>query len=194
MKSRLEKVSAGIVVIICLCGVILSFQKPESYSVLFEQVRGPLHVLTLIGLALGAFIFFYRSRVLRPFRPSTFLILLQVQGSLIVIAAFEQIFWATGLERSPFFQFCLFLSFLYFTLTPLLFSRMAVVSKFFNRFALASPRWAHTILYYGLVVLGLGVKGNYSLEMIEFAGVWLFVLVVYSPMNKRMFSRVSLTR
>lgn len=194
MKSRLERVSATIVGLICLAGVLLSYQAPQMYSALFEQVKGPLHVLTLIGLALGAFIFFYRSRVLRPFRPSTFLIFLQVQGSLLVAGALEQIFWATGLERSPLFQFFLFLTFLYFTLTPFLFSRVSAVSSFFNRFALSSPRWVHTFLYYGLVVLSLGVKEDPPLEMIEFAGVWLFVLVVYSPMNKRMFSRVSLTR
>lgn len=194
MNSRLEKISAGLVVLICLSGVVLSYQNLRLYSALFEQVKGPLHVLTLIGLALGAFIFFYRSRVLRPFRPSSFLVLLQIQGGLIVLGAVEQIFWAIGLERSPLFQCFLFLTFLYFTITPLLFSRVDAVSSFFNRFALASPRWSHTFLYFGLVALALGVKERFSLEMIEFAGVWLFVLVVYSPMNKRMFSRVSLTR
>lgn len=194
MKSRLEKISAALVASICLCGVILSYQRPELYSYFFEQVKGPLHVLTLIGLGLGAFIFFYRSRVLRPFRSRSFLILLQLQGSLLVLGAIEQVFWAIGLERSPLFQFFLFLTFLYFTLTPFLFSRVGMISGFFNRFAFASPRWAHTFLYFGLVLLALGVKKSFSFEMIEFAGVWLFVLVVYSPMNKKMFSRVSLSR
>lgn|GEM_PF-5153784 len=194
MKSRPEKITAAIVVSICCLGLILSYQKPELYSSLFEQVRGPLHVLTLIGLALGAFIFFYRSRVLRPFRSTRFLFTLQLQGSLLVLGAIEQIFWATGLERSPLFQFFLFLTFLYFTLVPLLFMKVGAISSFFNRFALASPRWVHSILYFGIVLLSVGVKEAVSLQIIEFAGVWLFVLVIYSPMNKKIFSRVSLTR
>lgn len=194
MKSRLEKTCFILVALICFLGIGLSYFLPEAYVKLFTQVRGPLHVLTLIGLALAAFIFFYRSRVLRPFRSRGFLTSLLVQGSLLTLAWLEQLFWSVGLERSPLFQASLIATVLYFLIVPVLYSKSRAVMRFFDRFALASPRLIHTGLYLFLVILVLLVKEKSSLELIEFAGVWLFILVIYSPKNKRQFSRVSLTR
>lgn len=78
---------------------------------------------------------------------------------------------------------------IYFLIFPVLYRKKEAFKNFINRFALPLPRNYHIIAYlilFGLVQLIPTPKKG---EILEFGGCWIFLLMMFEPLNREIFSR-----
>lgn len=224
MKSTLEKIVFVLVALLCLLGVYFSRTDLNFFEKTYIREDGLIEWLTVLGLALGAFICFYRSRVLAPFRDKIFLWALIFQGLVFVFGVGEEISWGQrliGFDVPSFFAehnaqretnihnmivsgksvnrilFGLILGItigFYFVVAPILYSKVDRVKEIINRFAIPIPKLAHVLAYVALFVAVQLIPGKRSGEILEFGGVWIFILMIYNPLNREVFSRKSFER
>lgn len=179
MKSTLEKVVFVLVVALVVVGLYASRTE-------LSFLDNKLHEwLTWIGLGLGAFICFYRSRVLSPFRDKVFVSALIVQGVLFLAAILEKNFFGVWLTIA---------TAIYFVVMPALFSNIKKLEELFNRVALPIPRLVHLLSYLSLLVVVYYLTGENPAELAKFGGVWIFILMIYNPLNREVFSRKTFDR
>tara|TARA_Y100000590_G_scaffold281237_2_gene316330 strand:- start:221398 stop:222048 length:651 start_codon:yes stop_codon:yes gene_type:complete len=78
---------------------------------------------------------------------------------------------------------------IYFLILPVLYRKKENIKKLINKFALPLPRNYHIIAYlilFGLVQL---IPTSKKGEILEFGGCWIFLLMMFEPLNREIFSR-----
>lgn len=78
---------------------------------------------------------------------------------------------------------------IYFLILPVLYRKKESVKSLINRLALPLPRNYHILAYlllFGLVQLIPTPKKG---EILEFGGCWIFLLMMFEPLNREIFSR-----
>lgn len=83
---------------------------------------------------------------------------------------------------------------LYFLVAPVLYNKVEKVKVFVNRFAIPVPRLPHILCYAALLAMVQFIPGTRASEILEFGGVWIFILMIYHPLNREVFSRKTLDR
>ena len=78
---------------------------------------------------------------------------------------------------------------IYFLILPLLYRKKESVKRLINKLAIPLPRNYHIIAYlilFGIVQLIPTPKKG---EILEFGGCWIFLLMMFEPLNRQTFSR-----
>lgn len=78
---------------------------------------------------------------------------------------------------------------IYFLILPVLYRKKESIKNLINKFAIPLPRNYHIIAYlilFGLVQLIPTPKKG---EILEFGGCWIFLLMMFEPLNRKVFSR-----
>jgi len=81
---------------------------------------------------------------------------------------------------------------LYLLFLPWLYRKKVNIKNFCDRFGIPVPTWHQVIAYAALFLIvkitklsGTGKKG----EILEFGGTWIFFLMCWRPLNKKIFSK-----
>jgi hypothetical protein len=69
-----------------------------------------------------------------------------------------------------------------------------MLASFFNKTALPVPRYSHVGGYLLLALMSGMIRSDYRHIVFEFGFYWLFVLMMYNPLNSELFSRKTLIR
>ena len=220
----LEKVSYVLVLIAAIIGVVSSNTNLLWYEGFYVKEDGIIEWLTVLGLFLGAVVCFYRASILRPFRGALFVICTVFLGLLFLFGLGEEISWGQrifDIKSSEFFLqnnsqgetnihnlivsgkkinkivFGTILGILigiYFLILPFLYRKFEKVKNLVDKFAIPLPKYFHIAAYLVLVGLTELIAGGKKGEILEFGGVWIFVLMTFSPYNRDLFSRKSFER
>lgn len=219
-----EKVSFTILFILAVIGPILSHIDLALYEGFYVKEDGFIEWLTALGLVSGSVICFYRFKILQPFRKTPFLICTLLLGFLFLFGLGEEISWGQRIfnfKTTEFFRtynsqgemnlhnlvfegkkinkiiFGTFLGIIigiYFLILPFLYRKIEAVKKLADSLALPLPKIAHIVAYLILVGITEFIAGGKKGEILEFGGVWIFILMTLSPYNTQVFSRKSFRR
>jgi len=219
-----ERVAYIFALIVALVGVIGSHIDVTWYEGTFAREDGFVEWLTVIGLLTGSFLCFYRISILRPFRGKLFLFCTFILGCLFFFGAGEEISWGQrifNIQSSDFFLthnsqgetnlhnlivggtkinkliFGTILGVLigfYFLILPFLYRKVEKVKAIVDSMAMPLPKYFHIIAYLVLVALTEFIQGGKKGEVLEFGGVWIFVLMTFVPFNREIFSRKTFDR
>jgi hypothetical protein len=205
-------------------GIYLSKTNLVLFEESFVREDGWVEWLTVVALVCASFICLYRIPILKPFRSKLFILSLALQAVVFLFGAGEEISWGQrifNISPGEFFQtnnaqgetnlhnliikgksvnkllFGTILGILiaiYFLVLPLLYVRVERAKSLINQYAIALPHWWHVVFY--LVLMGMiqVAQGHRTGELVEFAGAWIFVMVLLVPLNKEVFSRMLLAR
>ncbi len=220
----LERFTYLLVLIVALTGVIGSHVDVTWYEGTFAREDGFVEWLTVLGLLIGCVLCFYRVSILKPFRGKLFLFCTIILGSLFFFGAGEEISWGQrifGIQSSDFFLthnsqgetnlhnlivggtkinkliFGTILGILigfYFLILPFLYRKIEKVKNIVNAMGVPLPKYFHIGAYLLLVLLTEFIQGGKKGEVLEFGGVWIFVLMTFVPFNREIFSRKSFDR
>lgn len=83
---------------------------------------------------------------------------------------------------------------IYFLILPLAYNKLERIQKLIDSFALPIPRWYHILAYIIWAAVCEIIPGGKKGEMLELGGCWISMLMVFNPINRKIFSRQSLTR
>lgn len=216
-----EKVSFFILFIFVILGPIFSKIDLILYEGFYAKEDSLIEWFTVIGLFLGAVTCFYRVKILMPFRKAPFLISTFLLGVLFLFGLGEEISWGQrlfGFKSSSFFLtynsqgemnlhnlvlegvrinkliFGTILGIIigiYFLILPVLYRKIDKVKTFVDSIALPLPKIAHIVAYLILAGICELIEGGKKGEVLEFGGVWIFILMTLSPYNTKIFSRKS---
>jgi hypothetical protein len=220
----LEKVSYVLMFILAIIGVVSSRVDLVWYEGFYVKEDGIIEWLTVLGLFIGAMVCFYRASILRPFRGTLFVICTTFLGLLFLFGVGEEISWGQrifDIKSSEFFLannsqgetnihnlvvggkkinkiiFGTLLGILigiYFLILPFLYRKFEKVKNLVDMLAIPLPKVFHIVAYLALVGLTELIAGGKKGEILEFGGVWIFVLMTFAPYNRDIFSRKSFER
>lgn len=83
---------------------------------------------------------------------------------------------------------------LYFFVLPFFYSRLEILKKNVNHFAIPLPRYTQVGAYAILSLFMLIIPSSNRHIVFEFCFYWILVLMMYHPLNDEIFSRKSLVR
>lgn len=83
---------------------------------------------------------------------------------------------------------------LYFFVIPFFYSRLEILKKNVNHFAIPLPRYTQVGAYAVLSLFMLIIPSANRHIVFEFCFYWILVLMMYNPLNEEIFSRKSLVR
>lgn len=223
-RLRFVKVLGVCVSLLVIYGVYLSRANLHSFESWYVREDGLIEWLTVLGLLSASFICFYRIPVLRPFRSRFFLFCLFIQGGIFLFGAAEEISWGQRIfntESSSFFQqynsqgetnihnlvlggksvnrllfgtvLGIFIA-CYFILLPIAYKKVDKIKLWVNDLALPLPHFYHLGFYLALFLVTRFTNGMRGGELLEFSGVWVFVMVLLVPYNSVAFSRRLINR
>lgn len=220
----LERVMYAFVLIISVIGVASSNMNLQWYEGFYVREDGIVEWLTVLGLLVGAICCFHRAKILKPFRGSLFIFCTIFLGFLFLFGLGEEISWGQRIFDIKSSQYFLqnnsqgetnlhnlvvgsvkinkllfgtilgILIGLYFLILPFLYRKVDKVKKIVDSLALPLPKYFHIIAYLILVGLTELIAGGKKGEILEFGGVWIFVLMTFRPFNREVFSRKSFDR
>lgn len=220
----LEKIFFILMFGFVIAGVIMSHTNLDKFNNWYVREDSLIEWLTVVALMFGCFASIYRARLLAPFRGTSFQICLFILAGLFFFGAGEEISWGQRLFNwsSPeFFAsnnsqgetnlhnlvvngvklnkliFGLILGIcvvFYFLILPFLYRKNKMVRELIDKFAVPIPRWFHVAAYILLAILAEFVNGHKKGELLEFGGCWIFVLMFMEPLNRKIYSRLSLDR
>lgn len=157
-------------------------------------------------------------------RGATFYVMLAVQGSIFAAFALDEVSWFQPIlnydvpgfiksrnvlgqmnirhlvvfgEQLKDFVFTLFVKIvatLYFLILPFFYSRLEILKKNVNHFAIPLPRYSQVGAYAVLALFMLIIPSENRHIVFEFCFYWILVLMLYTPLNDEIFSRKSLIR
>jgi hypothetical protein len=221
---NLERVMYVFVFITALVGVISSNMNLQWYEGFYVREDGIVEWLTVLGLLVGSIACFHRAKILRPFRGTLFISCTIFLGFLFLFGLGEEISWGQrifDIKSSEFFLknnsqgetnlhnlvvggtkinkliFGTILGILigfYFLILPFLYRKVEKVKKLVDMMAIPLPKIFHIVAYLVLVGLTELIAGGKKGEILEFGGVWIFVLMLFAPYNRIIFSRKSFER
>lgn len=219
-----ERIAFAGVLFFVLLGVYYSHTDLEYFNSVYTLEDNVIEWGTVFALLLGAFISFYRSYILKPFRGWKFQVCLILLGLLFIFGAGEEISWGQrifNISTPEFFMqhnaqhetnlhnlvvggtkinklvFGLILGIcvaFYLLILPVLYRKYEKIKKLIDDFAIPIPRGFHIIAYLVLVALVETIPGPKKGEIIEFGGCWVFTLMTFNPFNRELFSRKSFER
>ena len=219
-----EKVSFSIIFLFIIFGVGLSHYDIKIFNDWYVREDGLIEWLTVVALLFGCFVSIYRARLLRPFRGLAFQVSLFILAGLFFFGAGEEISWGQRLFdwKSPAFFahnnsqgetnlhnlvvggvklnkliFGLLLGIsivFYFLILPFLYRTKEGVQKIIDTMAIPIPRWFHVVAYVSLAILAEFIAGHKKGEILEFGGCWIFVLMFLEPLNRKIYSRLTIER
>jgi hypothetical protein len=215
----LERLMFALVLIASVTGAIISHQNLGWYEGVYVKEDGFIEWMTVLGLFTGAVACFYRISILKPFRGKLFLFCLFILGCLFLFGIGEEISWGQRIfdvKSSDFFLknnsqgetnfHNLVVSgkklnkIIFGTLLGIvigfyfLIRKVAKVKKLIDSMAIPLPKYFHIAAYLLLVVITELIAGGKKGEILEFGGVWIFVLMSIRPFNREIFSRKSFDR
>lgn len=218
-----EIIALGIVFAFVIVGVVLSRVNPDYYLGVYAIEDGLIEWLTAIGLLFGAGICFYRSIILKPFRPKLFRICSIILGLILVFGFLEEISYGqrifgystpdsiaqhntqgefnihnleiggVRINKAIFGLGLTIIVIFYFIVMPFLYRRFEKVKTWCDSLAIPVPKWAYTVAYLLLFLLTELIPFPEKGEVLEFGGVWIFILMMIRPYNREIFSRRSLS-
>jgi hypothetical protein len=204
---------------IAIYSVAYSYIDVEAFNKGFGSENGPLIWLAVTGFLFGAFVAFYRSYLLVPFRAKRFRFGLIIIGCLFVLGALEELSWGQhifGFESPEFFQkynaegktnfrelqfygakinkiifgtLFLVAATLYVFGLPVIYKKYEKAKNIINSLAFPVPRNFHMICYGLILVLAIIYQGQDRRMILEFGGSWMFYLISLNPENREFFSR-----
>ncbi|OUR93471.1 hypothetical protein A9Q84_18530 [Halobacteriovorax marinus] len=217
----LERFMFAFVLIASIAGAVISHQNLGWYEGVYVKEDGFIEWMTVLGLLIGAVACYYRISILKPFRGKLFLFCLFVLGSLFLFGLGEEISWGQrifDIKSSEFFMknnsqaetnfhnlvvggkkinkiiFGTLLGIMigfYFLILPVLYRKVEKVKKLVDSMAVPLPKNFHIVAYLILVGITELIAGGKKGEILEFGGVWIFVLMTFRPYNREIFSRKS---
>ncbi|WP_127716495.1 hypothetical protein [Halobacteriovorax sp. HLS] len=220
----LERVMYVFVFIVAVIGVVSSNTNLTWYEGFYVKEDGIVEWLTVIGLLVGAIACFYRAKILKPFRAPLFIVCTIFLGLIFLFGVGEEISWGQrifNIQSSEFFLknnsqgetnlhnlvigetrinklvFGTILGILvgtYFLILPVLYRKVSKIKNLIDKMAIPLPKNFHIVAYLILVGLTELIAGGKKGEILEFGGVWIFVLMLFSPLNRAIFSRKSFER
>lgn len=167
---------------------------------------------------------FWRASILKPFRGAIFAGASIFLGIVFLLFALDEISWGQNIFKFNSPEFFLthnsyqktnlhhlvlagfyinnivftlgvkVLATLYFLIIPFLYPRFEKLKTFFNHYAIPIPRYTQVGAYVVLALLTGLVKSEYKHVIFEFGFYWIFVLMMYNPLNEEIFARKSLIR
>ena len=220
----LERVMYVFVLVISLIGVFSSNIDLLWYEGFFVKEDGIVEWLTALGLLVGAIACFHRAKILSPFRGTLFVACTIFLGFLFLFGLGEEISWGqrifdikssafflqnnsqgetnlhnlvvggTKLNKLIFGTILGILIGIYFLILPFLYRKVEKIKNLIDKMAIPLPKYFHIIAYLILVGLTEFIAGGKKGEILEFGGVWIFVLMLFAPYNREIFSRKSFER
>ncbi len=82
----------------------------------------------------------------------------------------------------------------YFLFLPFLYRKKEAVKTWVDSWALPLPKMYHIAAYISLAIIAEFVDGGKKGEILEFGGSWIFLLMIFEPYNREIFSRKSFER
>lgn len=167
---------------------------------------------------------FWRASILKPFRGSVFAGATIILGVIFFAFAMDEVSWfqrvfefnspeffltrntkgQTNLHHLVLAGFYVnniiftigvkILATLYFLIIPFLYPRFEKLKNFFNHYAIPIPRFTQVGAYVVLAMMVSMIKSDYKYVIFEFGFYWIFVLMMYNPLNEEIFMRKSLVR
>ncbi|MDD0854224.1 hypothetical protein HBN50_14015 [Halobacteriovorax sp. GB3] len=222
--KMLEKIAYPLVFLVAIVGVYFSWTDLPFYEGVYVREDGFVEWLTVVALLSGAFLSLYRAYILKPFRGTWFSICLVILAAILIFGAGEEISWGQrifNIQSPEFFQthnsqgetnihnlivggkkinkiifgtiLGIFVG-LYFLVLPVLYRKIEKVKTLIDSFAIPVPKVFHIVVYLILVGLVELIEGGKKGEILEFAGCWVFTLLIFAPYNRIIYSRKSFER
>lgn len=82
----------------------------------------------------------------------------------------------------------------YFLILPFLYRKKETIKKLADSWAMPIPRIYHIVAYVCLALAAESIAGGKKGEILEFGGCWIFLLMIFEPFNREVFSRKSFER
>lgn len=217
-EGRLEKILFAAIFFHIILGVFFSRISPTYFEGDYVREAGLIEMLTFDALVLGFAICIFRVCTLYNKRNYSFIFGTLVLAVIFLFGAGEEISWGQrilGFKSSSFFQIhnsqgevnfhnlifkgkkinkVIFgtslgiLVAIYFLILPYCYRRIGRVKKFIDGHGIPVPKILHILSYLVLVGLAFFITSGKKGEILEFGGVWIFIMVLLYPHNRRAFS------
>lgn len=217
--NKIESILFTFIFSFLLIGFALAHLDLLLYEGSFVREDGPVEWLTVLALMLGAITCFVRCFKLKKQRSLIFLLALFGLGCLFIFGAGEEISWGQrifGINSPHFFiehnsqqelnVHNLILSGVkinklffgtllgiavatYLLILPFMYKKGMFINDWVNKLAIPVPRYRHTIAYALLFFICEMIPSGKSGEMLEFGGCFIFVLILWFPQNKQLFTK-----
>lgn len=212
-----------LVFILVILGVIIARVNPDYYHNVYAVEDGFIEWLTALGLLAGCFVCLYRFFILAPFRPKLFRASLIILSLIFLFGFLEEISYGQRIfgfetpqalkEHNTQGEFnihnlkigsvrinklifglglTIFVLF-YFLVLPILYRKVKKVETWIDKLAIPVPKWFHVGVYILLFILVEMIPYPKKGEILEFGGVWIFLIMTIRPYNREIFSRRSLS-
>jgi hypothetical protein len=219
--TRLELSILCVAFLLLLTGVTMSFMNSDMFANHYTAEDGFIEWLTVFGLLTGTGVCFYRANKLYKMRGIWFSIFTISLGILMVIAAGEEISWGQrifNIESTEYFQkynsqqetnfhnmvfngvrmnrviFSLTLfgiMVIYLIFLPIAYRKNIKVKDFIDSNGIIIPKNYQTISFVIMFLLSTIVPHEKRAELVEFGAVFLFLLIVWFPLNNHIFKNSS---
>ena len=220
--SIIEKLVLLLVFIIIGIGYLFYFTSIKSFE-WYVKEDNLVEWLTVAGLLLASFVSFSRFVRLFKYRNWWFLTVTFLLGTLLFIAAGEEISWGQrilGIESSEYFQknnaqgetnlhnlvvngvkinkliFSTLLSValaIYLILLPVIYHRNKAFQNFIDRSGVSVPQLYQVIGFVIVFVISSLLQHEKNPELLECGAALMFFLVIAYPKNKVPLSQISFT-
>lgn len=219
-----EKIMYPVLVILIFYYMYHARTNPAYFESQLAVEGGPLQWLIISTLLFASAMCFYRASILKPFRGGVFSASSIFSGVVFLIFALDEMSWGQIIFNYPTPEFIAarnamgemnirhlvvagfeftdiiftlgikILATLYFIVLPFLYSRIAPIKDFINRFAIPLPRFTQTGAYAITAIMMSFIPSSLRHIVFELVFYWILVLMMYNPLNDEIFSRKSLVR
>ena len=223
-ERKLEQIVFGFIFLIVALGVFFSHSDRLLFEKSWIGDKGWVEVFIIIGMILNMLVNIYRANILRPFRSNLFITCTWLLALAFFIGLGEKISWGQSffdfqspdffvryniygetnfrhlklvnwsMGESLFDQLFKPIMIFYFLLLPFLYEKWSSVKKLVDQLGFPLARLYHLVAYVMVILLCEGMAGNGSVQILEFGGCWIILLVFCRPYNRKLFSRVSFKR
>lgn len=221
--SRLEIAVLSLVFFMLLLGLVLFYTHEDFFLNHYIAEDGIIEWLTVVGLLFGAALSFTRAKRLYKIRGFLFSLFTIGLGVLMILAAGEEISWGQrifGIESPQYFMennaqketnfhnlivngvkinmlvFSLILItclVIYMVAIPYLYRKNPKVRDFFDSKGVILPKTYQTISVLLVFAITELIPHGKKAELLEFGAVFLFLLIVFYPMNDHIYRKDNLT-
>jgi hypothetical protein len=222
--TKLEIFIIVLVFALTILGLILSFINIDFFIDHYIVEDGFIEWLTVIGLLIGAVVSFTRAKRLYNIRGFLFSLFTISLGILMIIAAGEEISWGQrifGIESSQYFQennaqgeinlhnlvvggvrvntlvFSLILTsclVVFMIIVPYLYTKNTWVKNFLDSSGIILPKFYQTVSVILVFAITALIPHGKRAELLEFGAVFIFLLIVFYPMNEHIYKKENTTK
>lgn len=186
-----EKIFYPIILFLITFGMVTSQDYPDIFKYYLLILPWP----TFLAMFLSALMYWYRAFLLKPFRTGIFFYSLLIQGALFFIFSLAQVFW--GIEelkkvyQGSFKGELVTVIGIYYIVLCLAYKLSPKGRLFIEKFGFPVPKIFQMILFFLSALLAFWPNGW---EIFKFSAGWFLFLMVWNPLNRKLFSRASLER